>query len=119
MVWLPFDLHPEYPPEGISRAELEGRYGGRDLKTPRVEMFRDAGLPAADVIEHFPNSGKALRLGELARERDRHDALHPRVFQAFWGEGADIGDNEVLVALAKDAGLEEAEVRDVLASDRY
>ena len=25
--WLPFDLHPEYPPEGILLAELHRRYG--------------------------------------------------------------------------------------------
>jgi predicted DsbA family dithiol-disulfide isomerase len=27
ITWLPFELHPEYPPEGISRAELHARYG--------------------------------------------------------------------------------------------
>ena len=27
LLWLPFDLHPEYPPEGIPRAELHARYG--------------------------------------------------------------------------------------------
>ena len=27
VVWLPFDLHPEYPPEGIPLAELHRRYG--------------------------------------------------------------------------------------------
>ena len=25
--WLPFDLHPEYPPEGIALRELHARYG--------------------------------------------------------------------------------------------
>ena len=27
--WLAFDLHPEYPPEGIPRADLVARYGER------------------------------------------------------------------------------------------
>ena len=27
LTWLPFDLHPEYPPEGIPRAQLHARYG--------------------------------------------------------------------------------------------
>jgi predicted DsbA family dithiol-disulfide isomerase len=27
VIWLPFDLHPEYPAEGIQRAELHARYG--------------------------------------------------------------------------------------------
>ena len=29
ITWLPFHLHPEYPPEGITRAELDARYGER------------------------------------------------------------------------------------------
>lgn len=28
VVWVPFDLHPEYPPEGIPREDLEAHYGG-------------------------------------------------------------------------------------------
>jgi predicted DsbA family dithiol-disulfide isomerase len=119
MVWLPFDLHPEYPPEGIARAELEARHGGRSFSEGLVATFREAGLPAADEIDHVPNSRKALRLGELARAHDRLDALHPRLFVAYWGDGRDIGDDDVLVEIATDAGLDEAEVRDVLASDRY
>ena len=27
VTWLPFDLHPEYPPEGRPRSELRRRFG--------------------------------------------------------------------------------------------
>jgi len=114
MVWLPFMLHPEFPPEGISRAEF-----GIPVSDSLLETFREAGLPAAPDPDHIPNSRKALRVAELARAHDRLDVLHPRLFTAVWGEGRDIGEDEVLVELATGAGLDEAEVREVLASDRY
>jgi predicted DsbA family dithiol-disulfide isomerase len=116
--WLPFDLHPEYPRDGIPRAELEARYGagfGDNL----ARMFEEAGLPVAPRIDKVPNSRKALRLGELARARGLHDALHPRLFDAYWARGLDIGDDEVLVAEGTAVGLDEAEVRELLAGDAY
>jgi predicted DsbA family dithiol-disulfide isomerase len=82
-------------------------------------MFADAGLPATGEIRVVPNSRKALRLGELARERGRFEALHPRLFDAYWARGLDIGADDVLLGEARTIGLDEDEARDVLASDRY
>ena len=39
LIWLPFDLHPEYPREGISRAALHDKYGG---ETAYVQRMLDA-----------------------------------------------------------------------------
>jgi predicted DsbA family dithiol-disulfide isomerase len=107
-------LHPEFPPEGISRAEF-----GIPVSERLLQMFREAGLPAAPDPDHIPNSRKALRVAELGRAQDRLDVLHPRLFTAVWGEGRDIGDDEVLVEIATGSGLDEAEVREVLASERF
>ena len=63
--WLPFDLHPEYPPEGIPHAELERRYGA-GFAHQRRAMFEQAGLPHAETIDKVPNSRRALMLAELA-----------------------------------------------------
>lgn len=38
---------------------------------------------------------------------------------AYWAEGLNIGDPEVLQGLAVEAGLDGAEVDDVLAGDAY
>ena len=66
--WLPFDLHPEYPPEGIPREELRRRYP-EDVHERTRHMVEAAGLaynPPPDVV---PNSRQALELTELAREK--------------------------------------------------
>jgi predicted DsbA family dithiol-disulfide isomerase len=115
--WLSFDLHPEYPPEGIPRAELEARYGKR-FSAGLEDMFAEAGLPFRRSLEKVPNSRKALMLSELARERGRLDLLHPRLFAAYWAEGRDLGDEQVLVEEGVGVGLEEDEVRAALHDER-
>ena len=82
-------------------------------------MFAADGLPVTRDIERVPNTQKALRLGELARERGRHAELHPRLFDAFWARGADIGDDDVLVAEAEAAGLDPGEAREAFTSEPY
>jgi predicted DsbA family dithiol-disulfide isomerase len=79
-------------------------------------MFEAAGLPHADRLERVPNSRRALVLGELARERGRFGELHPRLFDAYWVKGLDIGSDDVLLDVAAAAGLDRSEVADQLAS---
>ena len=117
VTWLPFDLHPEYPPEGYPRAELHRRLGP-DVDERMREVFARNGLEWSppDVI---PNSRDALRLAELARDEGVHVAFHDRVMDAHWAEGADIGDHRVLRALARETGLAADAVDRVLGSDDY
>jgi predicted DsbA family dithiol-disulfide isomerase len=118
VTWLPFDLHPEYPPEGIPRSQLLARYGERFHEHVRA-MFAAAGLaynPPPDVV---PNTLAALRVTELARDRGLHGPVHDRLMQAYWEEGRNIGDRAELGALAVGAGLDEGEVEAVLGSDAY
>jgi predicted DsbA family dithiol-disulfide isomerase len=118
VTWLPFDLHPEYPVEGISREQLHARYGTSFHDRLR-DRFAEEGLaynPPPDVV---PNTMRALRVTELARERGLHAQVHDRLMDAYWAEGRDIGDPEELRSLAVEAGLDGAEVDDVLAGDAY
>jgi predicted DsbA family dithiol-disulfide isomerase len=82
-------------------------------------MFDQAGLPHAERLDKVPNSRRALMLGELARDRGLLDALHPRLFDAYWARGRDIGDERVLVEEGTAAGLDEGEIIDALRDERY
>jgi predicted DsbA family dithiol-disulfide isomerase len=97
---------------------LERRYGP-ELAERRRAMFDQAGLPHAQALDKVPNSRRALMLAELARERGVFDALHPRLFDAYWARGRDIGDEHVLVEEGTAAGLGEADVVDALQESRY
>ena len=82
-------------------------------------MFREAGLPHAETLEKVPNSRRALMLGELARERGVLDALHPRLFDAYWARGRDLGDERVLIEEGDGVGLEADEIAEALRAQRY
>src|SRR5436305_5849435 len=82
-------------------------------------MIEQAGLTHAEPLDKVPNSRRALVLGEFARERGALEALHPRLFDAYWARGLDIGDEQVLVDEAAAVGLDRSEVVDALRDDRY
>jgi predicted DsbA family dithiol-disulfide isomerase len=115
VTWLPFDLHPEYPLQGIPRADLLARYGSFEERLRG--RFAEEGLeytPNPDVV---PNSFAALRLAELARDLERHDELHDRLMDAYWRDGVNIGDPDELRELAHD--LPPDDVERVLTTDAY
>jgi predicted DsbA family dithiol-disulfide isomerase len=58
-------------------------------------------------------------LGELARDRGLFEALHPRLFDAYWARGRDIGDEKVLVEEGTAVGLQQAEIVDALRDGHY
>ena len=118
--WLPFDLHPEYPPEGIPRADLLRRYGDHFTDAVR-RMAEEAGVaynPHPDIV---PNSRRALELSEWARSKgpEAHEALHERIMAAYWSEARDIGRWEELEACLVDVGLDPAEGHDAVESGAY
>jgi predicted DsbA family dithiol-disulfide isomerase len=100
------------------RVDLERRYG-QGFHGRLFAMFDEAGLPHAESLEKVPNSRKALMVAELARERGAFAPLHPRLFDAYWARGRDIGDEQILVEEAAAVGLEEGDVLDVLRDGRY
>jgi predicted DsbA family dithiol-disulfide isomerase len=118
VTWLPFDLHPEYAPEGIPRAELNARYGD-EFHERLKQSFAASGLvynPPPDVV---PNTLQALRVTELARDRGLHRQVHDRLMQAYWDEGRDIGDASELLEVVVEAGLDEGEAAEVMEDDGY
>ena len=116
---MPFDLHPEYPPEGIPREQLLARYGGDAMTERMTRFFAERGLEYNPSPEVVPNSMSALRLTELARDRGRHAAMHDRLMDAYWAEARNIGDPDVLRAEAATVGLPGDDVEEVLSGDRY
>jgi predicted DsbA family dithiol-disulfide isomerase len=113
VTWLPFDLHPEYPPDGIPRAQLVARYGeGYDARTR--EMFAAEGLVYAPPPEVVSNTRLALELGEQARSEGLHRPYHDRVMDAYWAESADISQRPALEELARSVGVSQEGVAQAL-----
>ncbi len=78
-------------------------------------MFAAEGLPHRAIQERVPNSRKALLLSERAADLGRLDALHERLFAAYWRDGLDLGDDATLLGLAAEAGIPVEQAEPALA----
>jgi predicted DsbA family dithiol-disulfide isomerase len=65
------------------------------------------------------NSFKAHRVLQLAKMRGLGDAAEERLFRAFFTEGRNIADDDTLLELGKETGLNETEIRSSLSDERY
>lgn len=116
LAWEPFDLHPEYPPEGVPWSEVEARLP--EVTAAARGLVEEAGLAYARP-DRRPNGSGAQQVAELARDRGVFAAVHPALFAAYWAEGRDIGDEHTLVEVGVAAGLDGGEVADVVRRGAY
>ena len=110
-----FPLHPETPAEGRSLKDL---FAGRnyDIEARQREMrerMAAEGLPYGNRTMTY-NSRLAQELGKWADTQPGGEAIHDALFRAYFVDGKDIGDVAVLLPLAKQLGLDEAQAREVL-----
>lgn len=120
MRWLPFQLNPQLPPEGMPRADyLERKFGNRKGAYERVAAVgKTVGIPFAfDRIAVQPNTVNAHRLLTYAEREGRQDAMAEALFRAYFTQGADLTDPMRLAAIAEEAGLDAAAVAAYLAGD--
>ncbi len=116
--WRPYELHPEIPPEGIERGARPSSPQRTAMYEHLSELAREAGLPFARA-RRVPNSHRALEAAEFARAQGAFEPYHRALFDAYFGQGRDIGDVEVLADLAAACDLDGAALRQALASKRY
>ncbi len=121
--WHPFQLNPDMPEGGMERARyLEDKFGGRKAA---VEVYaridaaaRESGIEIDwDAIPRIPNTLDAHRLIHWAGLEGRQTPVVSALFRAYWKEGCDIGDRDMLADIADAAGLDAAMVRRLLATE--
>lgn len=121
MRWLPFQLNPDLPESGISRADyIFRKFGERDSsRYKRVAMVgKSVGLDMAfDNITVQPNTVKVHRLIHHAGELGKQDAVAEALFRAYFVEGANLTDSAVLAGYAAQAGLDRERTMAYLDSD--
>ena len=70
-------------------------------------------------IRPRPMTYLAFEGAVLADKAGRHEAWSDRVYRAYWVEGRDIGQIDVLCVLAADIGLNADEMRQALENRTY
>ena len=110
--WVQFPLHPETPQEGLSLEEL---FAGRDLDIPAIqgieELMRLEGLPYGNRT-HTYNSRLAQELSKLGERFSESSMLNQKIFEAYFVDGQNLADQNLLAKLAGEAGLSTQEARE-------
>jgi len=115
-----FPLHPKTPDEGLT---LEQLFAGRNIDIQASQerlqnVMQREGLPFGERSMTY-NSRLAQELGAWAEETKPNSSVHQHLYQAYFVNGLNLADIEVLVEAAVQAGLPASEAREVLASRRY
>lgn len=111
--WLPFQLNPDMPEQGIARADYRrAKFGslekGRALDARVAQEGAGEGIAFAfDRMERTPNTVAAHRLVDLAQSQGRANPVVNALFTAYFEEARDIGDAAVLAEIAKQHGVEQ------------
>lgn len=121
--WNPFQLNPDMPKEGRDRAAYRAwKFGGAEKAKAIDDRIQGAAENAGlhfrqDLMTRTPNTIDAHRLIWFAGQKGVQDATMEIVFQAYFTQGKDVGDREVLADCAAQAGMDRDEVVAFLASD--
>lgn len=120
--WRPFQLDASIPPEGMDRKAYLQRKFGDDAGGSMYERIREAGREEAipfrfDKITRSPNTLNAHRVIRWAATAGHQDAVVEALFAAYFVEGRDIGDPQVLTDIAAAAGMDGTLTAELLATE--
>jgi predicted DsbA family dithiol-disulfide isomerase len=121
--WLPFQLNPTMPKEGISRREYRTRKFGSwerslELDAQVAAAGKAEGIDFAfDKMERTPNTVDAHRLIWLAEKEGVQDGIVEALFLAYFTDGRDISNRQTLLDVVSEAGLDRSKAESVMNSN--
>lgn len=110
--WLPFQLNPDMPKDGLPRDEYrKAKFGSleksKSLDARVAAEGRGEGIAFAfERMPRTPNTGAAHQLIDLAQKQGRGEAVVDALFRAYFEQALDIGDPRVLQQVADSGGIE-------------
>lgn len=126
--WQSFQLDPELPstPSASSSTKeyLINRKGINEGQIDQMlhhveSMGAQAGLKFNMNNSIIANTFDAHRVIQLAKTKGLGEAMEERLFAAYFTEGKNVGNHEVLRSLGTEIGLTTEEVDQALTEDQY
>src|SRR6516165_5335708 len=113
---MPFELRPEPHPT----LRPEGDYLQRAWQQSVYPLARQMGVPIRlPPVSPQPHTHLAFEGYQYAKEHGKGNDYNHRVLQAFFVEGQDIGQIDVLTTLAGEVGLDQEEFEEALRNRKY
>lgn len=126
LLFRPYELDPTIPASGVDyKTYMAGRVTSPEGKE-RMAAMRQALIAYGeaedipyrfDAVTRRPNSFDAHRLVRWAQGQDKGAAAKEALFRAYFNQGKDVGDHDVLLDVAREIDLDPDIVRDLLKSD--
>jgi predicted DsbA family dithiol-disulfide isomerase len=124
VTWLPFQLNPDMPGAGMDRRTYRSAKFGSWERSQEL----DTGVAAAGAevgisfnyaaVLRTPNTFDSHRLVWLADQHAIQDQIVEALFAAYFVQGLDLSEQNVLADTVIRAGLPRTEVEELLAGDR-
>jgi predicted DsbA family dithiol-disulfide isomerase len=128
IIWKSFQLDPTIPQETDGTENVYEYLAARKgmsyeqsvhMHDSVVATAKKAGLEYNFDKAVIANSFNAHRMIQLAKTKGLGDAAEERLFYAYFTEGKNFGNTDILIGLGKDIGLTESEVKTALTDDAY
>ena len=123
--WRSFQLNPQLKAEGILRKDyITNKFGEGANSEVIYERVRLAGEAVGlkmnfDKIIMQPNSSKMHSLIYAAKETNKDIELIENFFKAFFIEGMDLTNFEILLKVASDSGLDSETINGVFHDNLF
>jgi predicted DsbA family dithiol-disulfide isomerase len=123
VAWHPFQLNPDMPAEGVDRKQYRiTKFGSlersQQMDARITEVAAGVGIQFhLDKLTRTPNTLKAHRLIRLAGQKGVQDGVVESLFDGYFCNGADLGDDKVLADLGHRGGLDYDDALTMLQGD--
>ena len=120
--WVPFQLNPEMPTNGMARSDyLAMKFGGKSSALRIYDNIKIAGektnIPFNfDRIKYQPNTTTAHLLVKFITELKPKEDIVEQLFQAYFFDGKDIGDISTLQQIGRGFGADMAELDNYISN---
>jgi predicted DsbA family dithiol-disulfide isomerase len=121
--YFPFELNPQTPEKGVDQKEyLTEKFGGEERYSQLIGNVtnvasKDGLTFRYDLQSVSPNTRKAHRLVQLAREDGKQLNLVEGLFKAYFTDGVDLSKDKNLIDVAVTSGLDRTKVESFLQSN--
>ncbi len=124
----PFELNPQMAPEGQDIGEhLQQKYGSTaEQRAQASEMIRQRGesvgftfgIGKRSRVYNTFDAHRLLHWAEL-ESAERQHALKKALLKAYFTDGENPSDHDLLLRVVEEVGLDAARAREILAGDEY